>query len=219
MPRSLKNPKKAKRKNKVGVFDEVIGWLWYWGGAKKREGSSSSLNGMSSISAKVWEPGVDGLEEGEELRSNSEYGILQKLDSDRQAPVVPFDEIKSILRGELAGSMDSIYEYIDPTPLASALIAQERNNRIFKDSLKSSVENFKGIVEVIKYKLFGITIKESKVVTDMEVKWKISCKKYKQKPQWLVTNNLESFGYDCTPLVVLSVQFGLGRKVDWIDER
>nr|GEZ98265.1 uncharacterized AarF domain-containing protein kinase At5g05200, chloroplastic [Tanacetum cinerariifolium] len=41
-----------------------------------------------------------------------------------RAPVVPFDEIKSILHGELAGSMDSIYEYIDPTPLASALIAQ-----------------------------------------------------------------------------------------------
>nr|GEW15905.1 glutamate-rich WD repeat-containing protein 1 [Tanacetum cinerariifolium] len=49
MPRSLKDPKKAKQKNK--------------GGAKKGEGSSSSLNGMSSIPAKVWQRGVDGLED------------------------------------------------------------------------------------------------------------------------------------------------------------
>ncbi|GKB89583.1 RNA-directed DNA polymerase, eukaryota, reverse transcriptase zinc-binding domain protein, partial [Tanacetum coccineum] len=56
-----------------------------------------------------------------------------------------------------------------------------RNNRTFKDSMKSSVEVFKGIVEVIKYKLLGITMKNSKVVTDVEIKWKISCKKYKQK--------------------------------------
>ena len=41
-----------------------------------------------------------------------------------RAPAVPFDEIKSILRAELAGPIDSIYEYIDPTPLASASIAQ-----------------------------------------------------------------------------------------------
>ncbi|GKB63207.1 hypothetical protein Tco_0919393, partial [Tanacetum coccineum] len=38
------------------------------GGAKKGEGSSSSLNGMSSILAKVWEPGVDGLEEGTDIK-------------------------------------------------------------------------------------------------------------------------------------------------------
>lgn len=41
-----------------------------------------------------------------------------------RAPAVPFDEIKSILREELAVPIDSIYEYVDPTPLASASIAQ-----------------------------------------------------------------------------------------------
>ncbi|XP_071909540.1 protein HEAT STRESS TOLERANT DWD 1-like [Coffea arabica] len=50
MVRSLKNPKKAKRKNK---------------GAKKGDGSSS--NSAPSVPTKVWQPGVDKLEEGEEL--------------------------------------------------------------------------------------------------------------------------------------------------------
>nr|GEU44016.1 ribonuclease H-like domain-containing protein [Tanacetum cinerariifolium] len=35
----------------------------------------------------------------------------------------------------------------------------------------------------------------------------------------IVYNNLESFGCDCTLLVVFSFQFGLGRKLVWIDER
>ncbi|PWA98310.1 protein kinase superfamily protein [Artemisia annua] len=47
-----------------------------------------------------------------------------------KAPAVPFDEIKSILREELAGPIDSIYEYIDPTPLASASIAQVHAARL-----------------------------------------------------------------------------------------
>nr|GEW66484.1 glutamate-rich WD repeat-containing protein 1 [Tanacetum cinerariifolium] len=61
MPHSLKKPKKAKRKNK--------------GGAKKGEGSSSLLIGMSSIPAKVWEPGVDGLEE--EVLHYNVYAIFK----------------------------------------------------------------------------------------------------------------------------------------------
>ncbi|KAI3720917.1 hypothetical protein L2E82_31916 [Cichorium intybus] len=47
-----------------------------------------------------------------------------------RAPVVPFDEIKSILREELASPIDSIYDYIDPTPLASASIAQVHAARL-----------------------------------------------------------------------------------------
>ncbi|KAI7749307.1 hypothetical protein M8C21_023642 [Ambrosia artemisiifolia] len=47
-----------------------------------------------------------------------------------RAPVVPFDEIKSILREELAGPIDSIFEYVDPTPLASASIAQVHAARL-----------------------------------------------------------------------------------------
>ncbi|GKA00065.1 hypothetical protein Tco_0672615 [Tanacetum coccineum] len=59
--------------------------------------------------------------------------------------------------------------------MTGRVLYKERNNRIFKDSMKSSVEVFKGIMEVIKYKLLGITMKDSKAVTDVEDKWKISC--------------------------------------------
>ncbi|KAL2475623.1 Transducin family protein/WD-40 repeat family protein [Abeliophyllum distichum] len=61
MVRSLKNPKKAKRKNKV---------------SKKGEGSSLS-DAVPSVPAKVWQPGVDKLEEGEELQCDpSAYNSL-----------------------------------------------------------------------------------------------------------------------------------------------
>ncbi|XP_059634831.1 protein HEAT STRESS TOLERANT DWD 1 [Cornus florida] len=59
MVRSIKNPKKAKRKNK---------------GSKNGEGSSSSI---PSLPVKVWQPGVDKLEEGEELQCDpSAYNSL-----------------------------------------------------------------------------------------------------------------------------------------------
>ncbi|CAI9100569.1 OLC1v1037696C1 [Oldenlandia corymbosa var. corymbosa] len=59
MVRSLRNPKKAKRKNK---------------GPRKGEGSSSQV---PSQPAKVWQPGVDQLEEGEELQCDpSAYNCL-----------------------------------------------------------------------------------------------------------------------------------------------
>ncbi|KAM1501498.1 hypothetical protein ACFXTO_026975 [Malus domestica] len=50
MVRNIKNPKKAKRKVK---------------GSKKGDTSSSSSG--PSMPPKVWQPGVDKLEEGEEL--------------------------------------------------------------------------------------------------------------------------------------------------------
>lgn len=60
MVRSLKNAKKTKRKKKV---------------SGKGEGSSS--NWAPSVSAKVWQPGVDKLEEGEELQCDpSAYNSL-----------------------------------------------------------------------------------------------------------------------------------------------
>ncbi|GJX08249.1 RNA-directed DNA polymerase, eukaryota, reverse transcriptase zinc-binding domain protein [Tanacetum coccineum] len=43
-------------------------------------------------------------------------------------------------------------------------IWQERNSRIFKDAKRSGEEVFKCIVEVIKHKLLGITVKDSKAV-------------------------------------------------------
>ncbi|KAG8649311.1 protein HEAT STRESS TOLERANT DWD 1 [Manihot esculenta] len=61
MVRSIKNPKKAKRKNK---------------GSKKGDGSSSSSS-IPSMPTKVWQPGVDKLEEGEELECDpSAYNSL-----------------------------------------------------------------------------------------------------------------------------------------------
>ncbi|KAF4349750.1 hypothetical protein G4B88_029498 [Cannabis sativa] len=41
-----------------------------------------------------------------------------------RAPSVPFDEIKKILSEELGRPIESVYEYVDPIPIASASIAQ-----------------------------------------------------------------------------------------------
>lgn len=41
-----------------------------------------------------------------------------------RAPAIPFEEIQKILREELGRPIDSVYEYVDPTPIASASIAQ-----------------------------------------------------------------------------------------------
>ncbi|KAF3433253.1 hypothetical protein FNV43_RR24355 [Rhamnella rubrinervis] len=41
-----------------------------------------------------------------------------------KAPAVPFDQIQTILSEELGRPIDSVYEYVDPTPIASASIAQ-----------------------------------------------------------------------------------------------
>ncbi|RDX63984.1 putative aarF domain-containing protein kinase, chloroplastic [Mucuna pruriens] len=55
-----------------------------------------------------------------------------------RAPPVPFGEIESILRKELGKPLESIYEYIDPTPIASASIAQVHGARL-KGSQKDVV--------------------------------------------------------------------------------
>ncbi|KAK8574697.1 hypothetical protein V6N13_034050 [Hibiscus sabdariffa] len=47
-----------------------------------------------------------------------------------RAPAVPFEDIQSILRQELGRPIDSVYEYIDPTPIASASIAQVHAARL-----------------------------------------------------------------------------------------
>ncbi|XP_020584401.1 uncharacterized aarF domain-containing protein kinase At5g05200, chloroplastic [Phalaenopsis equestris] len=47
-----------------------------------------------------------------------------------RAPAVPFNSIESILREELGRPLDSIYEYIDPVPIASASIAQVHGARL-----------------------------------------------------------------------------------------
>ncbi|XP_052204894.1 uncharacterized aarF domain-containing protein kinase At5g05200, chloroplastic isoform X1 [Diospyros lotus] len=47
-----------------------------------------------------------------------------------RAPAVPFEEIQKILREEFGRPIDSIYEYVDPTPIASASIAQVHGARL-----------------------------------------------------------------------------------------
>ncbi|XP_071934380.1 uncharacterized aarF domain-containing protein kinase At5g05200, chloroplastic-like isoform X2 [Coffea arabica] len=47
-----------------------------------------------------------------------------------RVPAVPFADIQAILREELGQPIDAIFEYVDPTPLASASIAQVHGARI-----------------------------------------------------------------------------------------
>ncbi|CAI0552259.1 unnamed protein product [Linum tenue] len=60
-----------------------------------------------------------------------------------RAPPVPFQEIQEILRQELGRPIESVYEYVDPTPLASASIAQVHGAR-----LKGSQEDV--VIKVLK---------------------------------------------------------------------
>nr|GEX85031.1 RNA-directed DNA polymerase, eukaryota, reverse transcriptase zinc-binding domain protein [Tanacetum cinerariifolium] len=53
----------------------------------------------------------------------------------------------------------------------------EKNRRIIKDTKRSSDEVFESIVEVVKSKLIGLTVKDSCTVRKMESKWMISCKR------------------------------------------
>lgn len=47
-----------------------------------------------------------------------------------RAPAVPFEEIQKILREEFRGPVDGVFEYVDPTPIASASIAQVHGARL-----------------------------------------------------------------------------------------
>ncbi|KAK1399742.1 ABC1 domain-containing protein [Heracleum sosnowskyi] len=47
-----------------------------------------------------------------------------------RAPAVPFEEIQKILREEFRGPIDGVFEYVDPTPIASASIAQVHGARL-----------------------------------------------------------------------------------------
>ncbi|KAJ7965166.1 ABC1 family kinase [Quillaja saponaria] len=60
-----------------------------------------------------------------------------------RAPVVPFEEIQGILREELGVPIDSVYDYVNPTPIASASIAQVHGAR-----LRSSGEDV--VIKVLK---------------------------------------------------------------------
>ncbi|XP_071699364.1 protein HEAT STRESS TOLERANT DWD 1-like [Rutidosis leptorrhynchoides] len=61
-------------------FVAIGNLMFHCTGSKKGEGSSSSSNAIPSIPAKVWQPGVDALEEGEELQCHpSAYNSLHAL--------------------------------------------------------------------------------------------------------------------------------------------
>ncbi|XP_022554243.1 uncharacterized aarF domain-containing protein kinase At5g05200, chloroplastic [Brassica napus] len=47
-----------------------------------------------------------------------------------KAPPVPFEDTRKILQEELGRPIESVYEYVDPTPLASASIAQVHGARL-----------------------------------------------------------------------------------------
>ncbi|XP_062000283.1 uncharacterized aarF domain-containing protein kinase At5g05200, chloroplastic [Rosa rugosa] len=47
-----------------------------------------------------------------------------------RAPAIPFVEIQQILRQELGRPIESVFEYVDPTPIASASIAQVHGARL-----------------------------------------------------------------------------------------
>uniref|UniRef100_A0A6N2MTI8 Histone-binding protein RBBP4-like N-terminal domain-containing protein n=1 Tax=Salix viminalis TaxID=40686 RepID=A0A6N2MTI8_SALVM len=77
MVRSIKNPKKAKRKNKKG------------------DGSSASSS-VPSMPTKVWQPGVDNLEEGEELECDpTAYNCLHAFHIGW--PCLSFDVVRDSL--------------------------------------------------------------------------------------------------------------------------
>ncbi|KAK1322336.1 putative aarF domain-containing protein kinase [Acorus calamus] len=47
-----------------------------------------------------------------------------------RAPAVPFDEIKAVLLEDLGRPIESVYEYVDPVPIASASVAQVHGARL-----------------------------------------------------------------------------------------
>ncbi|CAH2057008.1 unnamed protein product [Thlaspi arvense] len=87
MVRSLKNPKKASERTSSFIGASQ--------GSKKGEGSSSS-NSIPSLPTKVWQPGVDKLEEGEELQCDpSAYNSLHAFHIGW--PCLSFDVVRDSL--------------------------------------------------------------------------------------------------------------------------
>ncbi|GJX77241.1 RNA-directed DNA polymerase, eukaryota, reverse transcriptase zinc-binding domain protein [Tanacetum coccineum] len=73
---------------------------------------------------------------------------------------------------KVSGMVDIDHNGYDLMNIIQSLINAERNGRIFKDAKRSGEEVFKCIMEVIKHKLLGIIVKDSKAVRDVEAKWK-----------------------------------------------
>ncbi|MFC4559776.1 ABC1 kinase family protein [Virgibacillus kekensis] len=54
---------------------------------------------------------------------------LEKLQDD--APIIPFEHVKQIIETELEGELESLFEFIDPEPLATASIGQVHTAKLF----------------------------------------------------------------------------------------
>lgn len=67
-----------------------------------------------------------------------------------RAPAVPYREIETILREELGRPLDSVYDYIDPVPIASASIAQVHGARLKNSQQEAVIKVLKpGIEDVL----------------------------------------------------------------------
>ncbi|KAH1131904.1 hypothetical protein J1N35_003282 [Gossypium stocksii] len=92
MARTIKNPKKAKRKNK---------------GSKKGDGASTSSS-VPTIQPRVWQPGVDELEEGEELQCDpSAYNSLHAFHIGW--PCLSFDIVRDSLGSDRKDFPHTVY--------------------------------------------------------------------------------------------------------------
>ncbi|GJU45325.1 hypothetical protein Tco_1202591 [Tanacetum coccineum] len=60
-------------------------------------------------------------------------------------------------------------------------IWKERNGRIFRDVKRSCDEVFNNIVDKVKQRMLGLTVKDSSVVRDIEKKWAITYKRINHK--------------------------------------
>ncbi|WOK96724.1 hypothetical protein Cni_G05431 [Canna indica] len=67
-----------------------------------------------------------------------------------QAPAVPFSEIEATLREDLQRPLDTVYEYINPVPIASASIAQVHGARLKNSQQEVVIKVLKpGIEDVL----------------------------------------------------------------------
>ncbi|XP_050250973.1 uncharacterized aarF domain-containing protein kinase At5g05200, chloroplastic isoform X2 [Quercus robur] len=71
-----------------------------------------------------------------------------------RTPAVPFEDIQKILREELGRPIDSVYEYVDPTPLASASIAQVGVVKDIRVSMLEEVDFYKEAANIESFRRY-----------------------------------------------------------------
>ncbi|KAL2541859.1 putative aarF domain-containing protein kinase [Abeliophyllum distichum] len=71
-----------------------------------------------------------------------------------RAPSVLFQEIQAILHEELGRSIDTVFEYVDPTPIASASVAQVAIVRDIRESMLEQVDFIKEAANVEAFRTY-----------------------------------------------------------------